>query len=158
MWVRLTSIYFQRVLPRRESPAKTVYMEKNYPTFVRSQLRWVWSHLGGRFVFRKWNTSFCLDLTQVACLTSYRPPLGLAYLWSFEKAFKKLLRIFIQVNQILQKQTPEVFYKKGVVRNFTKFTRKHLCQSLFFNKVAGLQLYLKRDSATGVFLWILWNF
>ena len=28
----------------------------------------------------------------------------------------------------------EVFCKKGVYRNFTKFTGKHLCQSLFFNK------------------------
>ena len=28
--------------------------------------------------------------------------------------------------------------RKGVLRNFTKFTGKHLCQSLFFNKVAGL--------------------
>ena len=26
--------------------------------------------------------------------------------------------------------------KKGVLRNFTKSTRKHLCKSLFFNKVA----------------------
>ena len=26
---------------------------------------------------------------------------------------------------------------KGVLRNFAKFTRKHLCQSLFFNKVVG---------------------
>ena len=30
--------------------------------------------------------------------------------------------------------------KKGVLRNFIKFTGKHLCQSLFFNKVAGLRL------------------
>ena len=29
--------------------------------------------------------------------------------------------------------------KKGVLKNFTKFTGKHLCQSLFFNKVAGLR-------------------
>ena len=28
--------------------------------------------------------------------------------------------------------------KKGVLRNFAKFTGKLLCQSLFFNKVAGL--------------------
>ena len=28
--------------------------------------------------------------------------------------------------------------KKGVPRNLTKFTGKHLCQGLFFNKVAGL--------------------
>ena len=38
-----------------------------------------------------------------------------------------------------QKQPPEVFYKKSVRRNFTKFTVKHLRQSLFFNKVAGLR-------------------
>ena len=30
--------------------------------------------------------------------------------------------------------------KKGVLRNFAKFTRKHLYQSLFFNKVIGLRL------------------
>ena len=34
---------------------------------------------------------------------------------------------------------PEVFCKKDVLRNFTKFTRKPLFQSLFFNKVAGLR-------------------
>ena len=39
----------------------------------------------------------------------------------------------------IQKQSQEVFYiKKGVYKNFTKFTGKHLCQSLFFNKVATL--------------------
>ena len=34
---------------------------------------------------------------------------------------------------------PEVFCKKGVLRNYTKFTGKHLCQSLFFNKVSLLK-------------------
>ena len=29
--------------------------------------------------------------------------------------------------------------RKGVLRNFAKFIGKHLCQSLFFNKVAGLR-------------------
>ena len=29
---------------------------------------------------------------------------------------------------------------KGFLRNFTKFTGKHLCQRLFLNKVAGLRL------------------
>ena len=43
---------------------------------------------------------------------------------------------------------------KAVLRNFAKFTGKLMCQSLFFNKVAGLslQLYQKRASGTGVFL------
>ena len=34
----------------------------------------------------------------------------------------------------------DVFCRKGVLRNFTKFAGKHLCQSLSLNKVAGLQL------------------
>ena len=37
----------------------------------------------------------------------------------------------------LQKQPPEVFYKKGIL----KFRKIRLWQSLFFNKVAGLQPY-----------------
>ena len=39
--------------------------------------------------------------------------------------------------------------KKGVLRNFAKFTGKHLRQSLFFNKITGLslQLYLKESLA-----------
>ena len=40
----------------------------------------------------------------------------------------------------------DVFCKKGVLRNFAKFTGKHQCQGLFFNKVAGLrdtQIYEK---------------
>ena len=32
----------------------------------------------------------------------------------------------------------EVFCRKGVLRNFTKFTGKHLRHSLLFNEVAGL--------------------
>ena len=36
--------------------------------------------------------------------------------------------------------------KKGVLKNFAKFTGKHLCQSFFFNKVAGLrQLFLQSN-------------
>ena len=37
---------------------------------------------------------------------------------------------------------PEVLCQKGVLRNFAKFTGKHLCQSLFFDKVAGLGMQL----------------
>ena len=33
--------------------------------------------------------------------------------------------------------------RKGFIINFAKFTGKHLCKSLFFNKVAGCDLYLK---------------
>ena len=42
----------------------------------------------------------------------------------------------------------EMFCKKGVLRNLAKFTEKHLWQSLFFNKVAGLQLSWKKKQKT----------
>ena len=34
--------------------------------------------------------------------------------------------------------------KQGVPEKVTKFTRKHQCQSLLLNKVAGLRLYLRK--------------
>ena len=39
-----------------------------------------------------------------------------------------------------QKQPPNVFYKKGVLKNFEKFTGKHLHRSLFFNNTDVLIL------------------
>ena len=48
---------------------------------------------------------------------------------------------------------PEVFCKKGVLRNFAKFTGKHLYQRLFLIKLqAGPSTLLKTVSGTGVFL------
>ena len=45
----------------------------------------------------------------------------------------------IKLQALSLKQPPEGFCKKDVPRNFAKFTGKHLCQSLFFNKVAGFK-------------------
>ena len=42
-----------------------------------------------------------------------------------------------------EKQSPEVFCEKGILRNFSKFTGKHLCQSLSFNKAAGLPKFIR---------------
>ena len=54
----------------------------------------------------------------------------------------------------------EVFYKKGVLENFAKLTGKHLRRVSFLKKLQawGLQLYLRRDPSTGVFVWTLQNF
>ena len=41
---------------------------------------------------------------------------------------------------LLQKQPLGVFYKKRIFKNFAKSTKKHLYQSLMFNKVASLRL------------------
>ena len=43
------------------------------------------------------------------------------------------------MKNIFRSSRPEVFCKKVFLRNFVKFTGKHPCQSLFFNKVAGLR-------------------
>ena len=37
----------------------------------------------------------------------------------------------------MKRSRRELFYKKGVLKKFAKFTGKHLHQSLFVNKVAG---------------------
>ena len=99
-------------------------------------------------------------------------------LWHFSRSERLMDN---NSNWINRTSRPEVFCKKGILENVTNFTGKHLCQSLFFNKVTGLSilpgiirkplvfwwfqrqqkglpLYLKRDSDTDVFLWILWNF
>ena len=50
---------------------------------------------------------------------------------------------------------PDVFCKKGVLANFTKFPGKHLCQILFFNKVAGHRSeacsFIKKETLAQVF-------
>ena len=51
-----------------------------------------------------------------------------------------LLKISISVAS-LQAVVQRCFCKKGVPRNFAKFTGKPLCQILFLNKVAGLRLW-----------------
>ena len=53
-----------------------------------------------------------------------------------------------------QKQSREVFCKKGALRNFLKFQWKHLCQTLFLNKVAGPRISwkaIKKETLEQVF-------
>ena len=53
---------------------------------------------------------------------------------------------------IKQKQPPEVFFKKGALKNFAKFTGKHLCRGLFFNKVAGGACnFIKKETLAQLF-------
>ena len=55
--------------------------------------------------------------------------------------------------KMIRSSRAEVFCKKGVLRNFTKFIRKFLCQSLFFfNKVTGLFCnFIKKETLAQVF-------
>ena len=58
---------------------------------------------------------------------------------NFKKVFLNKFSLMRKLVHMVRSSRPEVFCKKGVLRNFTKFTGKHLCQSFFFNKVAGLR-------------------
>ena len=64
-------------------------------------------------------------------------------LHELSRAFVKHAKLWL----FLQKQPPDVFNKKGVLRNFVKFTGKHLCQSLFLNKVEVLCNFIKETLA-----------
>ena len=46
---------------------------------------------------------------------------------------------------------PDVFCNKGTLRNFAKFIGKHLCQSLYFSKVAGTGNFIKIETLAQVF-------
>ena len=50
----------------------------------------------------------------------------------------------------------EVFCKIDVLRKFTKFLGKHLCQSLFFNKGAALPMNFVKFLRTYFFIEDLW--
>ena len=63
-------------------------------------------------------------------------------------------RLFVSWQRIYcpgfeQKEPPEMFYKKSLLKNFAKFTGKHLNQNLFFDK--GLQFFKKKKALAQVF-------
>ena len=61
----------------------------------------------------------------------------------------KSMNIFNSFNH--RSSRPDLFCEKGVLRNLAKLTGKHLCRSLFFNKVADLRpatLFKKRPWRT----------
>ena len=65
---------------------------------------------------------------------------------TFNKLYRKVLHCESEgSSKDTHRENPEAVVqrcsvRKDVLRNFTKFTGKHLCQSPFFNKVAGLML------------------
>ena len=61
---------------------------------------------------------------------------------------QNIFLILCDDTQEFRSSRTEVFCKKVVLRNFAEFTGNQLCQSLSFNKVAGLTLYYG-DYGTG---------
>ena len=61
--------------------------------------------------------------------------------WTVCTFWKKIVEQLIPPNYVSLERSsgPEEFCKKIFPRNFEKFTGKHLCQSLLFNKVWGIR-------------------
>ena len=74
-----------------------------------------------------------------------------SFMMHFMMTFFPFIRKYL-FRKNIQKQPQEVFYKKNVLKNFAKFTVKHLCQSLCFNKVGGIACNLnKKETLAHVF-------
>ena len=57
---------------------------------------------------------------------------------------------------ICRSSRPEVFCKKGLLKNLTKFTGKHFCWSIFLIKLQAFNL-IESNSNTAGFLWIFYS-
>ena len=64
------------------------------------------------------------------------PKISQTHLSLMSQMYLTILRHY--ASKVCKCNRPDVFCEKCVLRNFAKFTGKHLCQSLFFNKVAVL--------------------
>ena len=65
---------------------------------------------------------------------------------------RKRQKVYTRLGLLYRSSRPDVFCKKDVLRNFGKFTGKHLCQNLYFNQVAGLTCnFIKIETLTQVF-------
>ena len=62
---------------------------------------------------------------------------------SYKQESQWIVRVYLLENcKSFWSSRPEVLFKKGVLKIFAKFTGKHLCHSLIFNNVTGLNLQL----------------
>ena len=95
-------------------------------------------------IAKKFKTNFLLSNTKFDC---FKQIFASSCIY-FQQEFLYLLHPTSAWK--IQKQPPELFYEKDALKNVTKLTVKHLCQSFFFNKVACL--------STGFFPWTLRKF
>ena len=101
---------------------------------------------------RLWNNLWSLIQRKTSLINDKK------YYVIFEKKTNLLIRNILTyihpyiLHQDCQKQPTEVFYRKSVLTNLTKFPGKHLCQGLFFNKVAvSACIFNKKGSLAQVF-------
>ena len=127
---------------------------------------------------KKWDNfkclmSFSLDIgawstetqTNIALLLTHSAPLvSLHTHWKYLKLSFFYVSMGCRKRQVglrsLKSTRSQMFFRKGVLENFAVFKGKQLSWSLFLIKsqISRPVNLLKRDSNSGVFLWILRNF
>ena len=86
------------------------------------------------FVFPEYFEYLCLTVSAYGTLQVR---------WTFSYIMLKNGEDTLKILQTRHRSSHKRSYiKKGVLKNFAKFTGKCLCQTLFFNKVAGWNLHL----------------
>ena len=60
------------------------------------------------------------------------------------ETYDKISEIYKQLLSWFKSSRPVVHCKKFVLKNFSKLTRRHMCQNHFFNKVTNLRLRTPR--------------
>ena len=83
-------------------------------------------------------TSFVIRLKALILCTSLKEFTFEKNLWHLQgRVYKaKLIMYRTSIRKCLQ--SVQKCYKQGVLRNFTKFIRKHVCRSVLFNTVVSL--------------------
>ena len=123
-----------------------IYLQRQHrlPKFGHHRIAW-------NLTFFVWQVSNWVQKFCKFCGKLWRGNIDVEAYWCWEILNCNLLGPFSGQ----ETQPPEVFHKEAILKNFAVFTGKHLCWSFFFIKPVTL---LKRDSNTGVLLWILWVF
>ena len=95
-----------------------IYLNCLFLTFRRNSKRWLCYEIKGPYFY---------NVTLVAV----------------EEQYSRI--IYVMIKYVRDKERPrEVFHQEKMFLEISKFTGKHLCQSLFFNKVAGLSSFIRK--------------
>ena len=118
--------------------SQNMYPNLKTPCHIKLNF-FLWTKLQENLLLAKYLISVAVPLMLRNCFKNH--------FWKLENCFDKYLRQG-------RSSRRRCSVKKGVLRDFAKLTGKHLCQSLFVNKVPALRptTLLKKRLCTGIFL------
>ena len=133
-----------------DQPCQSIHLSKVHNwnlkivlgTFLVSNQRCIWNsvkHLGWSLFAKIVNSRKLLTIfsKKGSIVDVWQSPKYTSdNLWRKSLILTEKFLLSSNIGHMIRSSCREVFCKKNVLRNFAKFTGKHLCQSLLFNKVA----------------------